>query len=315
MQPFNTSFTLESAMAVLDKPYRGIPFDAIEFLYNHPADARLSKAILYNLQYAYVDEAQIDPDSELIPPTALWYAIVAENHLSPELIDPVIFLLSSTDEDWDYLTEQTAYVFCCLAEKYPELVIPKTLFIIDKLAGRKAFLPYLYLFDALFYADVNQYKEPILNILSKAPFPYYESFALHVAYVKLQDAVPIIERLLQYHTEKEPKEKITYNELKYALEILKTGRVANPDLEKPYNRFRSNWKEHYQNFVTNFIEAYDNPESLDVNLEEDYDVFDDFDYDEKPAMPALNLHIGRNAPCPCGSGLKYKKCCGKDKFN
>ena len=21
--------------------------------------------------------------------------------------------------------------------------------------------------------------------------------------------------------------------------------------------------------------------------------------------------VGRNAPCPCGSGLKYKKCCGK----
>jgi preprotein translocase subunit SecA len=20
--------------------------------------------------------------------------------------------------------------------------------------------------------------------------------------------------------------------------------------------------------------------------------------------------VGRNAPCPCGSGLKYKKCCG-----
>ncbi|MFA6782511.1 MAG: SEC-C metal-binding domain-containing protein, partial [Sedimentibacter sp.] len=20
---------------------------------------------------------------------------------------------------------------------------------------------------------------------------------------------------------------------------------------------------------------------------------------------------GRNDPCPCGSGLKYKKCCGK----
>ena len=23
--------------------------------------------------------------------------------------------------------------------------------------------------------------------------------------------------------------------------------------------------------------------------------------------------IGRNDPCPCGSGLKYKKCCGKGK--
>lgn len=21
--------------------------------------------------------------------------------------------------------------------------------------------------------------------------------------------------------------------------------------------------------------------------------------------------IGRNDPCPCGSGLKYKKCCGR----
>ncbi|RYL87094.1 SEC-C metal-binding domain-containing protein [Sporolactobacillus sp. THM19-2] len=21
--------------------------------------------------------------------------------------------------------------------------------------------------------------------------------------------------------------------------------------------------------------------------------------------------MGRNDPCPCGSGLKYKKCCGK----
>jgi len=23
--------------------------------------------------------------------------------------------------------------------------------------------------------------------------------------------------------------------------------------------------------------------------------------------------VGRNDPCPCGSGQKYKKCCGKDK--
>ncbi len=23
-------------------------------------------------------------------------------------------------------------------------------------------------------------------------------------------------------------------------------------------------------------------------------------------------HAGRNDPCPCGSGQKYKKCCGKE---
>ncbi|WP_278336889.1 SEC-C metal-binding domain-containing protein [Dorea formicigenerans] len=25
----------------------------------------------------------------------------------------------------------------------------------------------------------------------------------------------------------------------------------------------------------------------------------------------LQPKIGRNDPCPCGSGKKYKKCCGK----
>ncbi|WP_416386047.1 SEC-C metal-binding domain-containing protein [Anaerocolumna aminovalerica] len=25
----------------------------------------------------------------------------------------------------------------------------------------------------------------------------------------------------------------------------------------------------------------------------------------------LNHRVGRNDPCPCQSGIKYKKCCGK----
>ncbi|MFO7850272.1 MAG: SEC-C metal-binding domain-containing protein [Spirochaetia bacterium] len=33
---------------------------------------------------------------------------------------------------------------------------------------------------------------------------------------------------------------------------------------------------------------------------------------ELPGMPLLNNQkVGRNDPCPCGSGLKYKKCCGR----
>jgi hypothetical protein len=27
---------------------------------------------------------------------------------------------------------------------------------------------------------------------------------------------------------------------------------------------------------------------------------------------AVSTKVGRNEPCPCGSGKKYKKCCGKD---
>ena len=31
---------------------------------------------------------------------------------------------------------------------------------------------------------------------------------------------------------------------------------------------------------------------------------------EKIQKAPANIKVGRNAPCPCGSGLKYKKCCG-----
>jgi SEC-C motif domain protein len=35
--------------------------------------------------------------------------------------------------------------------------------------------------------------------------------------------------------------------------------------------------------------------------------------DGKPAaqQPIQSSKVGRNEPCPCGSGQKYKKCCGK----
>jgi preprotein translocase subunit SecA len=32
-----------------------------------------------------------------------------------------------------------------------------------------------------------------------------------------------------------------------------------------------------------------------------------------PKKPAKSTKVGRNDPCPCGSGLKYKKCCGKNE--
>jgi preprotein translocase subunit SecA len=29
--------------------------------------------------------------------------------------------------------------------------------------------------------------------------------------------------------------------------------------------------------------------------------------------PAVSKKVGRNDPCPCGSGKKYKKCCGQNE--
>jgi preprotein translocase subunit SecA len=34
--------------------------------------------------------------------------------------------------------------------------------------------------------------------------------------------------------------------------------------------------------------------------------------EEKPRQPVRKAReVGRNDPCPCGSGKKYKKCCGR----
>ena len=33
---------------------------------------------------------------------------------------------------------------------------------------------------------------------------------------------------------------------------------------------------------------------------------------DKAPEPLTGTRVGRNAPCPCGSGKKYKKCCGRD---
>ncbi|MFC1586370.1 SEC-C metal-binding domain-containing protein [Fibrobacterota bacterium] len=43
----------------------------------------------------------------------------------------------------------------------------------------------------------------------------------------------------------------------------------------------------------------------------------DEDYSENAPVPSTRTvpKIGRNAPCPCGSGKKYKKCCGRADIN
>ena len=42
------------------------------------------------------------------------------------------------------------------------------------------------------------------------------------------------------------------------------------------------------------------------------DYYDDFDdIDESTTIVRSSPKIGRNDPCPCGSGKKYKKCCGR----
>jgi len=66
------------------------------------------------------------------------------------------------------------------------------------------------------------------------------------------------------------------------------------------------------------ILEFDEDENDEDDFDEDEDYDEDFDEDEEEEdLPKRQYtyvkanKVGRNDPCPCGSGKKYKNCCGK----
>ena len=49
---------------------------------------------------------------------------------------------------------------------------------------------------------------------------------------------------------------------------------------------------------------------IDVNPEQDENIKDLEILQNKPVRAVSSKKANRNDPCPCGSGKKYKKCCG-----
>jgi hypothetical protein len=66
-------------------------------------------------------------------------------------------------------------------------------------------------------------------------------------------------------------------------------------------------KQAMHNFVKEYVGELTESDEL-LNLFADDPIADEW---EKPQDITPNPKIDANAPCPCGSGKKYKKCCGK----
>ena len=107
------------------------------------------------------------------------------------------------------------------------------------------------------------------------------------------------------------------------------GSELLPEIEKLFERgivskgICGDWKEVKEAFehpdkydkrkeILPIAERYEEVTSTwaGYNEEEDNSSFDFDDYYEPPVVPVrAEPKIGRNDPCPCGSGKKYKKCC------
>ena len=89
--------------------------------------------------------------------------------------------------------------------------------------------------------------------------------------------------------------------------------VSEPRFDSSKFEYTKNTQEPLQEYLR-FYETED--ETSNFIWSEDENFFDEYRestdyYDLDYQQPRTTIKIGRNEPCPCGSGKKYKKCCGK----
>ena len=63
--------------------------------------------------------------------------------------------------------------------------------------------------------------------------------------------------------------------------------------------------------VTSIFEEHGWEYTVELDKSKPEDITDLELLSNTPEPVKVDKKIGRNEPCPCGSGKKYKKCCGK----
>ncbi len=115
-----------------------------------------------------------------------------------------------------------------------------------------------------------------------------------------------------------------WNDVKKSFEESPSDKIKlRKNVYEKYNDFLDGWDYESDSDLEDdgdfFGELEEEEVEVEVGEEEEDDDDDDNNhfntYEEAvAAMPAIfpKPKVGRNAPCPCGSGKKFKRCCGKD---
>jgi hypothetical protein len=86
-----------------------------------------------------------------------------------------------------------------------------------------------------------------------------------------------------------------------------TAPIRSGEYEDKFHRYYGQLTEEFATWAT-FVEQADRDARAALNDDE----FDGFPEEAQLPFVRPTPKVGRNDPCPCGSGLKFKKCCGKD---
>jgi hypothetical protein len=289
--------TKEQAFHTLDNHQYGIPFEAIEFLYNHPEDQEILSKIQTTFENVPNNYTAENAEQELDNNKELWYAIVAEKHLDIALLDSIINLVTQAVVGSHFLDEQVSVLMGLMGQKHGSIAVEKTLSAIENALEDKSKKdnPFLYLFDILFYADIKTHKEVIAKILKHPNNQYATPFAITICYTGFNTFIPQLKKFIQVKN-KTSKDRLfeadfLLPDLKSIIKQLEAGKLKEPKDAVPYFEQRDEWKTYYQGHAAHFEEGVAEETTTVKNVKK----------------------VGRNEPCPCGSGKKYKKCCLKNK--
>lgn len=268
----------KQAFEILDTTAKGIPYEAIDFLRNQETNEEIKKRLVNALKNAYNGEKYYSEKYRVMLPAPLWYAVVAEKHLNEDMFEPLLDMFT-VEEDWDLMNEQAVYLVGSLAKKFPIQFVNKVLDFIEENIKADNKKPYIYCFEALYYATEEQF-ERIHSILEKENFHWVDHYIRVLGDLMRDDSLKKFKELL-------PKfeGKHTAIEIQYYIDVME-GKAPDFEQGKAFCEMRdSEWKNHYQHMEYIF---------------------------DTTASPIENdAKINRNDPCPCGSGKKYKQCCLK----
>lgn len=153
----------------------------------------------------------------------------------------------------------------------------------------------VYTIDGKYYSLIDD-KYDALNLLSiKSKSDNYK--VLNKDIVKYEQEV--LDSILEFINDNWDNDdnKIIINS--FIFDSLKFGVLNNDALNMLSNDLSLNKNEI--KLIENFIKKYKNGVGIWT--------FNGYSFDDKKCVKKEK--IGRNDPCPCGSGKKYKKCCGK----
>jgi hypothetical protein len=293
---------LNQAFEIIKSTKFGIPYDAIRYVRSQAESREIIDKIVFSLNNAYDEGIFPVNDKDATSHEPLWYAVIAESFTDERLIDPVLNLFRY-EQDWKFLNEQGLYLVGQLAEKYPEIVPEKALSIVEEEVGNKSKKPYYYLFNTFYYLDLDKCGDRLLNVIKEKDIYCFDMLAMTIGSIQFKAAVPYLEERLNLIEKDVIEIEFSTIDIEDALEKLKTGKDEYPIV--PYFKKRKEWEDHYKK-IEKYFEDF-NPDEFDP--EDGFDSGIDGYVNDVPAKTLPKKEAGRNDPCPCGSGKKYKKCC------